>query len=198
MLSRLKDAAALAISVTTGKRPKISEQRGKNTSNIIPGFGYAMLDIFENEFVDMESIIRRPDEVEETASPFVSPGKRSAAARKMRGDLTKEEYRRKRREEKKKELDELERREREPPVEHSLLKIKTAVCRYPIINYISPFSNDEIQEGKRCLLNHFRRPPESTYMARSLSLLSHRKASRDPKSPDFKLNVNRVEQKPEG
>lgn len=144
MLSRLKDAASLAISVTTGKRPKISEPRGKNASNVITGFGYALYDIFENQFVDMESIIRRPEEVEETSSPFVSPSKRSAQHRKMRGDLTKDEYRKKRREERKKELEELERREREPPVEHSLLKIKTAVCRYPVINYISPFSNDEI------------------------------------------------------
>jgi len=112
MLSRLKDAASLAISVTTGKRPKISEPRGKNASNVITGFGYALYDIFENQFVDMESIIRRPEEVEETSSPFVSPSKRSAANRKMRGDLSKDEYRKKRREERKKELEELERRER--------------------------------------------------------------------------------------
>jgi hypothetical protein len=25
-------------------------------SNVIPGFGYAMMDIFENQFVDMDSI----------------------------------------------------------------------------------------------------------------------------------------------
>jgi hypothetical protein len=34
------------------------------------------------------------------------------------------------------------------------------VDKYPTINYISPFNNDEIYTGKRCLVNHFKRPPE--------------------------------------
>ena len=32
--------------------------------------------------------------------------------------------------------------------------------RYPTINYVSPFSQEEIMSGKRCLKNHFKRPPE--------------------------------------
>ena len=31
-----------------------------------------------------------------------------------------------------------------------VFNIKTAVTRYPTINYVSPFTNDEIYEGKRC------------------------------------------------
>ena len=71
MLSKLKDAASLAISVTTGK--KLSIKKTKN-SNVIPGFGYAMMDIFENEFVDMDSIVQTELQViEEFRSPFTSP-----------------------------------------------------------------------------------------------------------------------------
>ena len=55
MLSKLKEAASLAISVTTGKKPSFGAKE-RNLTNIIPGFGYAMMDSFENEFVDMDSI----------------------------------------------------------------------------------------------------------------------------------------------
>ena len=46
MLAKFKDAASLAISVTTGKRMNNIKQT--NNTNIIPGFGYAMMDLFEN------------------------------------------------------------------------------------------------------------------------------------------------------
>jgi hypothetical protein len=55
MLSKLKEAASLAISVTTGKKPNFGAKE-RNLTNIIPGFGYAIMDAFENEFVDMDSI----------------------------------------------------------------------------------------------------------------------------------------------
>lgn len=55
MLNKLKDAASLAISVTTGRKPAFA-MKEKSLTNIIPGFGYALVDQFENEFVDMESI----------------------------------------------------------------------------------------------------------------------------------------------
>ena len=43
---------------------------------MIPGFGYALMDIFENQYVDMESIVKAKDEMEEVKSPFKSPKKR--------------------------------------------------------------------------------------------------------------------------
>ena len=46
MLGRLRDAASLAISVTTGKKLNIS--KNNTSSNVITGFGYALMDIFEN------------------------------------------------------------------------------------------------------------------------------------------------------
>ena len=40
---------------------------------MIPGFGYALMDIFENQYVDMESIMKAKDTIEEAKSPFKSP-----------------------------------------------------------------------------------------------------------------------------
>ena len=80
----------------------------------------------------MDTIVRNKNEViEEAKSPFASPKKRRL------GSLTKDEYRQKRREEKKKEFEELERREKEPPKQYNLVKIKTSVGRYPVMNYLS-------------------------------------------------------------
>jgi hypothetical protein len=75
MLTKLKDAASLAISVTTGRKPAFGAKE-KSLTNIIPGFGYALMDVFENEFVDMESIQKKNNQiVEENVSPFASPAK---------------------------------------------------------------------------------------------------------------------------
>ena len=129
MLGRLRDAASLAIQVTIGRKLSLNKQ--PTTANVITGFGYSMLDIFENQFVDMESIVKKNDEIEEVKSPYASPKKRRL------GSLTKEEYKKKRREERKKEIEEYERKEREPPKQYSLIKIKTSVGRYPGLTYLS-------------------------------------------------------------
>ena len=59
MLGKLKNISAMAISVTTGK--KLQVKKNPLQSNVIPGFGYALMDIFENHYVDMESIQRAKD-----------------------------------------------------------------------------------------------------------------------------------------
>jgi hypothetical protein len=46
LLGKLKDAASMAISVATGRKLKIN--KNPHASNIIPGFGYAVMDLFEN------------------------------------------------------------------------------------------------------------------------------------------------------
>ncbi len=116
MLGKLKQAASMAISVTTGK--KLSIKKNQNASNIIPGFGYALMDIFENDFVDMDSIMKAKNTIEEVKSPFKSPRK-SMSPSKFGGltqdSISKEEARRNRREERKQILEEFERREREAP-----------------------------------------------------------------------------------
>jgi carbonic anhydrase/acetyltransferase-like protein (isoleucine patch superfamily) len=109
MLNRLRDAATMAISVTTGRKLNITN-KNSTASNVITGFGYALMDIFENQFVDMDSIVKKNDEIEEVKSPFISPAKK----RKEKG-MSKEEWKKKRREDKKREQEEKERREKEPP-----------------------------------------------------------------------------------
>ena len=115
LLGKLKHAASMAISVTTGK--KLTITKNEKASNIIPGFGYALMDIFENDYVDMESIARAKDQIEEVKSPFKSPRKTSPAKllAATQNSVSKEEARRVRREERKQFLDECERKEREPP-----------------------------------------------------------------------------------
>jgi hypothetical protein len=73
ILGKLKDAASMAISVTTGH--KLDIKKNPNASNIIPGFGYSVLDLFENQYVDMESISKQKIVIEESKSPFKSPHK---------------------------------------------------------------------------------------------------------------------------
>ena len=121
----------------------------------------------------MDSISKQKVIVEESKSPFKSPAKKRLNANRSFGfgmstenspspkSTSKEEMRAMRREEQKKEVEAREAREQAPPKQFSLLQIKTAITRYPTINYVSPFTYDEIMEGKRCLLNHYKRTPEA-------------------------------------
>ena len=115
-----------------------------------------MLDLFENQFVDMDTIVKKNIAEkgldEEPSSPFASPKKRRM------GSLSKDEYKQKRREEKRREMEDYERREREAPKQYSLVKIKTSCGHYPVMNYISQFTAEEIHEAKKCMLNLLRRP----------------------------------------
>ena len=132
MLGKLRDAASLAIQVTTGKKRNLDKPN--TSSNIITGFGYSLLDLFENQFVDMDTIVsnKEASKPEEQRSPFKSPKKR-----RLDGSISKDEYKQKRKEEKRSQMENFERREREPPKQYSLVKIKTSVGRYPVINYVS-------------------------------------------------------------
>ena len=83
------------------------------------------MDIFENQYVDMESIVKSKDEIEEVKSPFKSPKKRglislgsSMSPTKLAHQSSvqsKDDLRKARREERKAALEELERKEREAP-----------------------------------------------------------------------------------
>jgi hypothetical protein len=73
--------------------------------------------------------------------------------------MSKEEYKKMRREQRKKEQEEREKKEKEPPQQYAFVKIKTSIGKHPVINYLSTFTNDEIQEGKKHLVNRWRRDP---------------------------------------
>lgn len=156
MLGKLKEAASLAISVTTGRKPAFGAKE-KSLTNIIPGFGYALMDVFENEFVDMGSITKSGAQIaEENLSPFASPTKSRSKRDKS---ISKDDHKRQRREQRRKEQEVRERKEKEPPAQHAFVKIKTSIGKHPVINYLSTFTNDEIIEGKKHLLNRWRRDP---------------------------------------
>ena len=192
MLNKLKQSASMAITVTTGRKLKIN--KNPFASNVIPGFGYAMMDIFENEFVDMDSIVKVKDQIEEAKSPFTSPQKRQGSPSRPRDNsITKEEYRRQRKEERARIMEEFERREREAPKQFSLLNIKTAVTRYPTINYISPFSNDEIYEGKRCKMNHWRRTQEAEMLRQAVIERTASPKKRQTATSKFNLSLHNTQ-----
>ena len=110
--------------------------------------------------VDMESIANASNEIQEIKSPPMNEASPAKRPRWKDTNMTREEWKKKRKEELKREREEQERREKEPPKQHSLLKVKTSVGGYPVMNYVSPFTNDEISTGKRCHLNGWRRPPK--------------------------------------
>lgn len=56
---------------------------------------------------------------------------------------------------------------------------------------MSPFTNDEIHDGKKCKLNHIRRPPE---LERSPSLISPNKVEKHHGTAGkFTLNVQALD-----
>lgn len=185
MLSKLKDAASLAISVTTGRKPAFGAKE-KSLTNIIPGFGYALMDVFENEFVDMESISKQYNSqiVEEGVSPFASPSKSRAKRDKS---MSKEEYRKMRKEQRRKDQEELERKEKEPPTQYAFVKIKTSIGKHPVINYLSTFTNDEIMEGKKHSINKWRRDPSKP---KALPGKTTSPGKRGGDAGKFKIDVN--------
>ena len=185
MLSKLKDAASLAISVTTGRKPAFGVKE-KSLTNIIPGFGYALMDAFENEFVDMDTISKQQNQiVEENLSPFASPTKSKGKRDKS---MSKDEYRKVRREQRRKEQEEFERKEKEPPTQYAFVKIKTSIGKHPVINYLSTFTNDEITEGKKHLINRWRRDPSKPVVLPYRSPSPGKRGGGE--SAKFKIDVN--------
>ena len=103
---------------------------------------------------------------------------------------SREDLRKARREERKAALEEFERKEREAPKQYQLLQIKTAVTRYPTINYIQPFTNEEILEGKKCLLNHLKRTPEAEAARQvQIEMSTTKKRHRSNSKRGFALNI---------
>jgi hypothetical protein len=56
------------------------------------------------------------------------------------------------------------------------------------MNYLSQFTNDEVQEGKKCLLNHIRRPHEVERMPESPSSNRHHRGAHG-EAGLFHLNI---------
>jgi hypothetical protein len=106
--------------------------------------------------------------------------------------MPKDEYKRMRREQRRAQQEEGERKEREAPAQFSFVKIKTPIGKHPVINYLSTFTNDEIQEGKKHLSNRWRRDPSKPVVLPFRSPSPGRRGAGE--SSKFKLDINQTGQ----
>lgn len=94
-----------------------------------------------------------------------------------------------RREQKKKDQEEKDRKEREPPTQYSFVKIKTSIGKHPVINYLSTFTNDEIMEGKKHLINRWKYDPSKPAVTQPYRSPSPGKRGHG-ESTKFKIDMN--------
>lgn len=139
LLAKLKKVAQLALAHSTGKKLNLSGITSRQSgSNVITGFGYALDDLFENEDVNMDTVVKKELEMD-GASPFRSPKRKGKKKKKRR--KPKEEV------------------PLGPPEQYKMIKLKTSIANTPIINVHSQFSMQEITLAKKCKLNNWNRPP---------------------------------------
>lgn len=94
MLQKLKKVAQMAIAMSTGKKINFSEiqEQRQSSSNVIAGFAYALDDMFENQDIDMNNIVKKETPMD-SSSPFRSPkkGKDGLVPKKKKKWKTKKE-----------------------------------------------------------------------------------------------------------
>jgi hypothetical protein len=61
LAQKLREIASLALSITSGKKLSPAIYQKQRQSYVIPCFGYALVDLFENKDVDMDTIIKKSD-----------------------------------------------------------------------------------------------------------------------------------------
>eukprot|EP01022_Parablepharisma_sp_SALTPOND_P002364 TRINITY_DN1096_c0_g1_i1.p1 TRINITY_DN1096_c0_g1~~TRINITY_DN1096_c0_g1_i1.p1 ORF type:complete len:1297 (+),score=217.97 TRINITY_DN1096_c0_g1_i1:10066-13956(+) len=151
-LLKLKKFANFALSVTTGK--KLKEGTKERPANVVKGFGYALMDCFENEGFDMLYAVKEDrDMVVEKTSPY-SPEKRKKR-RIIGADDGKKKL---------KDSDTVSRKSsrmgKKQIRKFQFVKIKSSVGKIPVMNAVCPFTNDEITMAKKCMLNRWEKPPD--------------------------------------
>jgi hypothetical protein len=164
LAAKLREVASLALSITTGKKLSMAKLNKQRPSYVIPGFGYALMDVFENDDVDMDSITKRPA-IEESKSPFKSPTRLerrlSPKLGKTMSSVKKRKSRRKKNAMMRTNKSVQPFVKKSKPIQYKLIKVKTSVGNYPILNINPPFTNDEIRTAKKCALNKWTAPPGS-------------------------------------
>ncbi|CAI2360433.1 unnamed protein product [Moneuplotes crassus] len=166
LATKLREIASLALSITTGKRLTPAILTKQRQSYVIPGFGYALMDLFENRTVDMNTIIKKIDN-DDAKSPFRSPNRGKKKVRKQSPNMNKTMTLKKKSSKRKGRLTGLKDKSRTQagnikkvaPIQYKLLKIRTSVGNYPILNVNAPFTNSEIKLANKCRLNGWERPP---------------------------------------
>ena len=151
-LLRLKKLANVVLSATTGK--KFKDGTKDRPTNVVKGFGYSLMDFFENEGFDMSNAIKEDyDMYVEKTSPY-SPDKRRKR-RVVANEDTKKRV---------KDSDTMSRKSsrvsRRQIRKFQLVKIKSSVVKIPAMNAVCPFTDEEITTAKKCLINKLERPPD--------------------------------------
>lgn len=75
-----------------------------------------------------------------------------------------------------------------PPIQYKLIKIKTSVGNFPILNVNPPFTNKEIKLANKCKLNGWTEPPPEF----SLNATLQKPVQKDRKN--FKLDVSPIKE----
>jgi len=192
---KLREIASLALSITSGKKLSQELLNRARQSYVITGFGYALMDIFENRNVDMDTIIKKPDNYD-AKSPFASPSRAERRKRKNSPlSMTRAGSVMKKRKKKKfsttlknKTMSVNPMARKAPPIQYKLVKIKTSVGNYPIMNVNPPFTNTEIKLAKKCRLNKWENPPPELDPNFSPTRVGH-KAQKD-----FKLEISPIKE----
>jgi len=151
-LLRLKKLANIAISVTTGK--KFKDAAKERPVNVIKGFGYALMDSFENEGFDMAYSLKEDYDMYVEKTSIYSVDKKRKR-RVMAADDPKKRV---------KDSDTMSRRSSK--ISHKqirkfqFVKVKSSVVKIPAINAVCPFADEEIMMAKKCILNKLERRPD--------------------------------------
>ena len=155
-LLKMRKYANMALSVTSGK--KLNDSKDK-PSYVIGGFGYSMLDIFENDNFDMTYVVKEDkDLIEEARSPY-SPKKKG----KKRAAFKDNPNEKKGGKDNQSLWDSSSRysiKSKRPIKKYQFIKIKTSAANFPILNFVCPFSQDEIKLAKKCILNKQEKPAD--------------------------------------
>ena len=192
---RLREIASLALSITSGKKLNLSSLNKARQSYVIPGFGYALMDMFENKDVDMDTIATKTKN-EEVVSPFKSPTRAERRSKTkvspgiaLHDSILKKKKRRKKgfSSFKKSATDGANIFNKAPPIQYKLIKIKTSVGNYPVLNVNPPFTNNEIKLAKKCILNEWTKPPNEDDDKSKTS-------PKNARNKDFKIEMSPVKE----
>ena len=195
---KLREIASLALSITSGRKLTPALLNKQRQSYVIPGFGYALMDLFENKNVDMDTIVKKIEH-DDPRSPFRSPNRVKKKPRRASPRVPKTMTLKKRSSKKKsrgislkeKARTQMQNIKKAPPIQYKLIKIRTSVGNYPILNVNPPFTNSEIKLANKCRLNGWERPPPEL----DPNFVPEQIAAKPTK--DFKLDITPIKEENE-
>jgi len=132
--------------------------RDKGT-NVIPGFAYSVVDLFENENFNMVYVLKRTENDLKLRQDYLNLQKvnlnKMTKEEKLEHRKIKKELKEKIFEEDNKRFELIKR----PAIHYKLLKIRSSVGKAANLNFSCPFDQDDISLAKKCILNRLSKPP---------------------------------------